>query len=87
MGNSILEIPMSGKVIGLVDEEIRKQILAVLKDCQYDFDYGYGETGPLHVRIVDRNKASYELLNLFNSLLASHGKKPSTTIIILKEPQ
>lgn len=54
----------------LEDENIRKEILRVLHDCMYDFDYGYSkEVGTLNIRMVDRNKASYGLLELFKKFI------------------
>ena len=48
-------------------EEIRKDVLKILHDCMRDFDYGYSKElkQPLNIRMVNRNKASYELAEYF----------------------
>lgn len=52
----------------VVDEDIRKRILEILRESMYDFDYGYSkDVGVLNVRMVNRNLASYKLLEYFKS--------------------
>jgi len=62
-------------------EDQRKEILKAFAESQYDFDYGYGKTGVLNVRMVDRNKASHLLMKLFSKFKSPfHRTKTVTTL-------
>jgi 3-dehydroquinate dehydratase len=52
--------------------EDEREVMGLLNESMRDFDYGYGTTGPLHIKMVNRNIAAKKIAAHYNSLKAEN---------------